>query len=158
MDVKSGNVKKNGQSDETQCSSQEMLDCVRHRMVHVAQNDPQLLHRVQAHQQYHKEPDKLDGERATQHATCERQPQPPGDAERTVAQVPELDHGVSSAGNEEQQNGIQQNVTIQCQESDVCQNKLGLLLFFLAKNLPNRMSDPAMAAALTDFVNSQTVK
>ena len=66
-----------------------------------------------------KESDKLDRDGAAQTTTRQAQPRPPGWAEGDRRQVPKLDHGVGGSRDEKQEDGIQQDVSVEGQQADV---------------------------------------
>ena len=96
-----------------------MFDGVVDGFRHVSQNVPEILSRVETDEEDDKQSDKLDGEGAAQHCARHRQPQPPGVGKGSTTQVAKLGHGVRRARDEKQQDGIQQNVAVQRQQTNV---------------------------------------
>ena len=119
MDVEEEDVEHHRDGNQAESPGQEVLHRVGDGLRQVSQNDPELLYSISAHQEDHEEPDKLDREGAAQHGPGEAEPGPPLDREGPLVEGPELEHAVGGPGDEEEQDGVEQDVLVQGQHTHV---------------------------------------
>lgn len=122
MDVEEDRVEQNRPDDERNGAARQLLHRLHNGLLQVAQYQPELAGRVQAHQQHHEQAHKLHAYRAGEHRAGEEQPEPP--AARVGATgggaLRYLDHAPHRAHHEEQQYRIQQDILVEGQQAHIC--------------------------------------
>ena len=125
MNVEERHVEKDREDDEADGSGHEVFDGVEEGVAEVAENVPQLDDGEDADVEDHKETNKLDRDGPAQHRPGQGQPQPPGAGERGEAGAAELGHGEHWAGDEEEEDGVGQDVAGEGDHANVEQEEGG---------------------------------